>query len=83
MNAPGDHHFVHVHLLVTGKAEEDHLPKLFSKLEATGVCHFAVERRIRQLSPRSEKRQLDATTAGCHLDDGRCEPLTLKQVATD
>ncbi len=58
MSAPGGHHYLHVGLLVTGKAEEDHLPKLFSKLESTGVCHFTVERRIPQLSPRSARRQL-------------------------
>ncbi len=56
MSAPGG--FLYVHLLVTGRTEQEHLPKLFSRLEATGVCRFAVERRIPQLSPRSAKRQL-------------------------
>lgn len=59
MNASGAHYFLHVDLLVTGQAEEDHLPKLFSKLESsTRICRFAVKRRISQFSPRSEKRQL-------------------------
>ena len=58
MNASGGQFFVRVHLLVTGETEEIHLPKLFSRIESAGVCHFAVERRIRQLTPRSEERQL-------------------------
>ncbi len=58
MNASRDHQFLQVYLLVTGQTEEEHLPRLFSRLESTGVCRFAVERRIRQHSPRSVKRQL-------------------------
>lgn len=56
--------FLHFHLLVTGEGEEDHLPKLFSKLAATGVCRFVVERRIRQLTPRFERLKLEMLGRG-------------------
>lgn len=73
MSAAAGHFFLRVHLLVTGEAEEDHLPKLFSKIEATGVCHFVVERRIRQLSPRSDVRQLKMVGSRGHRITKRAE----------
>lgn len=73
MSAPRGHHFLHVHLLVTGETEEEHLPELFSRLEETGVCRFAVERRVRQFSPRSEKRQLRMVGRRGHKITSRAE----------
>lgn len=54
----GGSFFLRIDLLVTGETEEAHLPKLFSRLEATGVCQLTVRRRIRQYSPRSSHRPL-------------------------
>lgn len=43
--------FFHFGLIVTGKGERDHLPKLFRTLMATGICTFEVIRFIGQRSP--------------------------------
>jgi hypothetical protein len=48
--------FFHFGLIVTGKAEEKHLPKLFKSLMAYGRCTFTVIRRIDQRSPRTSKK---------------------------
>jgi hypothetical protein len=34
--------FFHFGLIVTGRGELAHLPKLFNSLMATGICHFKV-----------------------------------------
>ena len=48
--------FFYFRLIVTGKSEREHLPKLFRTLMATGICTFEVIRRVGQRSPRiSEK----------------------------
>lgn len=44
--------FIKFGLLVTGKGEEQHLPKLFKELSATGWCAFRIVRRVSQLSVR-------------------------------
>jgi hypothetical protein len=44
-------YFFRFGLIVTGKAEQEHLPKLFSSLVATGICKFEVIRQIGQRSP--------------------------------
>jgi hypothetical protein len=46
------HEFFHFGLIVTGKGEEAHLPKLFKPLMADGLCTFTVIRRIDQRNPR-------------------------------
>ncbi len=57
-------------LLVTGKAEEDFLPRLFRSLEATGKCQFEVIRRIGQRSPvTSQKRKLKMIGTGKIIPD--------------
>ena len=44
-------------LLVTGETEQEHLPKLFKSLMATGICHFEVIRKIEQRSPITSRRR--------------------------
>lgn len=44
-------YFFRFGLIVTGKAEYEHLPKLFRSLRATGICKFEVIRQIGQRSP--------------------------------
>jgi hypothetical protein len=43
--------FVRFGLIVTGRGEEQFLPRLFRSLTETGQCHFEVLRRIGQRSP--------------------------------
>ncbi len=52
-------------LIVTGRTEEEHLPKLFRSLAATGLCHFEVIRRIGQRGPvTSVRRRLRIVGSG-------------------
>ena len=51
MTKPTTWAFFRIALLVTGKGEEEFLPKLFRSLEAEGHCGFQVARRIAQLRP--------------------------------
>ena len=44
-------------LIVTGETEQEHLPKLFKSLMATGICHFEVIRKTEQRSPRTSRSQ--------------------------
>ncbi len=44
-------------LIVTGETEQEHLPKLFKSLMATGICHFEVIRKIEQRSPITSRRR--------------------------
>ena len=50
--------FFHFGLLVTGRTEEKHIPKLFSSLqtqpEVQGRCHFEVIRFINQRRPKKK-----------------------------
>jgi hypothetical protein len=51
--------FVKFGLIVTGEAEKEHLPKLFSSIMQAGNCTFMVLSKIGQLTPiTSEKRKL-------------------------
>lgn len=36
-------HYIHFGMMVTGKAEQAHLPRLFQPLMATGMCNFEVK----------------------------------------
>ena len=47
--------FLHFGLIVTGETEQEHLPKLFRSLMATGVCHFEVIRKTEQRSRRTSR----------------------------
>lgn len=44
-------------LIVTGETEQEHLPKLFRLLMATGICHFEVIRKIEQRSSITSRRR--------------------------
>lgn len=57
------YHFKFI-LFVTGRGEEEHLPKLFSALSASGICSFVVGRRIEQLRPRSQTRAARVVGSG-------------------
>lgn len=60
----------HFGLIVTGKGEEDHLPKLFRSLAIGGGCRFSVIRRIGQRNPiKSPKRKLDMVGNGKTIPD--------------
>jgi hypothetical protein len=48
--------FSRIALLVTGKGEEQFLPRLFRSLEAEGHCSFRVGRRIPRLRPRTSAK---------------------------
>ena len=48
--------------LVTGETEEEHIPKLFSSLEATGICKFEVISRVPQFKPRTSTRYVPPMT---------------------
>lgn len=62
--------FCHFGLIVTGRTEEECLPKLFQSLEATGRCSFKVLRRIGQRSPiSSPKRRLEMVGSGKIIPD--------------
>ena len=57
-------------LIVTGKTEEECLPRLFRSISATGRCSFTVIRRIGQRSPiGSPKRRLRMTGSGKTIPD--------------
>jgi hypothetical protein len=66
----GGCHFFHFGLIVTGKSERAHLPKLFRPLLETGLCTFRVIRFIGQRSPiTSEKRILRMVGNGKAIPD--------------
>ncbi len=57
--------FFHFGLIVTGKGERDHLPKLFRSLMETGLCTFEVIKFIGQRNPiTSKKRNLEMIGSG-------------------
>ena len=65
-------------LIVTGKGEEEFLPKLFRSLAATGRCSFRVIRRIDQRSPiRSPRRRLRMMGSGKQITDKDEEEIGL------
>jgi len=46
-------------LLVTGKTEEGHLPKLFKSLAELGICSFKVIGKIEQLGAITSKKKIE------------------------
>lgn len=63
-------HFFHFGLIVTGKGEVGHLPKLFKSLMTTGMCHFEVIQRTGQRSPiTSDKKRLKMVGSGKIIPD--------------
>ena len=62
--------FLRFGLIVTGKGEEKHVPRLFRSLTESGHCQFSVIRRIGQRSPvTSEKRRLRMVGRGKTIPD--------------
>lgn len=57
--------FYRIALLVTGKGEEEFLPRLFRSLETEGHCTLRVSHRVPQLRPlRSERKKLKIVGSG-------------------
>lgn len=57
-------------LIVTGRAEETFLPKLFRSISVSGRCSFKVLRRVAQRSPiKSTKRKLRMIGSGKSIPD--------------
>jgi hypothetical protein len=62
--------FFHFGLIVTGKGERTHLPKLFKSLMASGICTFQVIGFIGQRSPiTSDKKKLKMVGSGKSIPD--------------
>jgi hypothetical protein len=55
-------YFFQFGLIVTGKGEREHLPKLFRSLMTTGICTFEVIRFVGQRSPRTSEKKRPNTT---------------------
>jgi hypothetical protein len=51
-------------LLVTGKTEEEHIPKLFRTLMELGICSFEVIRKVEQLGVRTSQKKLKMVGTG-------------------
>jgi len=51
-------------LLVTGKTEEEHIPKLFRILMELGICYFEVIRKVEQLGVRTSEKNLEMVGSG-------------------
>ncbi len=63
-------YFFHFGLIVTGKGEREHLPKLFRSLRDTGTCSFKVIRFIGQRDPiTSIRRKLKMVGEGKTIPD--------------
>jgi hypothetical protein len=56
--------FFHFGLIVTGKGERNHLPKLFKSLTKSRICTFQVIDFIGQRSPISDKKKLEMVGRG-------------------
>ncbi|HLO48444.1 MAG TPA: DUF4276 family protein [Kamptonema sp.] len=51
-------------LLVTGQAEEKHLPKLFRTLMELRICHFEVIRKVEQLGVITSEKKIKMVGSG-------------------
>lgn len=56
--------YFHFGLIVTGETEEQHLPKLFKSLMATGICTFEVIQRVGQLGAITSVERIKALGNG-------------------
>jgi len=54
-------------LLVTGKTEEEHIPKLFRTVMALGICSFEVIRKVEQLGVRTSNKKPKMVGSGENL----------------
>ena len=69
-------YFFKLGLLVTGKTEEEHIPKLFKSLTKLGICYFEVIRKVEQLGVRtSQKKQLKMVGTGKDLPNKDAERI--------
>lgn len=69
-------YFFHFGLIVTGKGERGHLPKLFQSLMTTGICTFKVISFIGQRGPiTSKKRKLEMVGSGKTIPDKDAEDI--------
>jgi hypothetical protein len=68
--------FFKLGLLVTGKTEQEHIPKLFRTLMELRICSFEVIRKVEQLGVRtSEKKQLKMVGTGKDIPDKDAERI--------
>lgn len=65
--------FFHFGLIVTGKGERDHLPKLFKSLTKSGICTFQVIGFIGQRSPISDKKKVEMVGRGQKISNKDAE----------
>ena len=73
-----DWRFFHFGLIVTGRTEENCLPRLFRSISATGRCSFEVIRRIGQRLPiSSPRRRLRMIGSGKTIPDRDEEDIGL------
>jgi hypothetical protein len=77
MTTPTTWAFYRIALLVTGKGEEQFLPRLFRSLETEGHCTFRVERRIPQLRPITSAREKERMVGTGKLIPDRDEEIAL------
>ena len=56
--------FFKLGLLVTGKTEQEHIPKLFRTLMELGICYFEVIRKVEQLGVRTSEKNLEMVGSG-------------------
>ena len=59
--------YFHFGLIVTGKSERLHLPKLFRSLMATGICTFEVIRRVNQRGGSTSGEELTGIRNGKNI----------------
>lgn len=51
-------YYFHFGLIVTGKGEREHLPKLFKSLMSSNICTFSVIEFIGQRTPISSEKKI-------------------------
>jgi hypothetical protein len=62
-------------LLVTGKTEEEHIPKLFKTVMELGICSFKVIRKVEQLSVRTSEKKLKMVGTGKDIPNKDAERI--------
>jgi hypothetical protein len=62
-------------LLVTGKTEDEHIPKLFKTLMELGICSFKVIRKVEQLGVRTSEKKLKMVGTGKDIPDKDAERI--------
>ena len=62
-------------LLVTGKTEVEHIPKLFRTLMELGICSFKVIRKVEQLGVRTSQKNLEIVGSGKKIPNKDAERI--------